>query len=173
MKTSSFLKVDDNIKVNWESANPILPKDVLGIETDTENCKLGDGVTAWNSLNYFVKGNTSSVVDNSLTWTGVGNNSFTAGNRGLVINHTSQATVQMYNIGNPQYSIVRYVAIGTGGLLITQKAGQQILFNTSATTVGTGGSLASTANYCAIELLCIEANTKWVVLSSVGTFTVT
>lgn len=34
------------------ASNPILAQGELGIETDTKKCKIGDGVTAWNSLPY-------------------------------------------------------------------------------------------------------------------------
>jgi parallel beta-helix repeat protein len=37
---------------NWTSANPILSKGEIGLETDTNKFKFGDGITAWNSLNY-------------------------------------------------------------------------------------------------------------------------
>lgn len=36
----------------WTSANPILLEGELAYETDTLNYKIGDGVTAWNSLSY-------------------------------------------------------------------------------------------------------------------------
>jgi len=36
----------------WNSANPILAAGEIGIETDTNTFKFGDGVTAWNSLDY-------------------------------------------------------------------------------------------------------------------------
>jgi len=36
----------------WTSDNTILAAGVLGFETDTGKYKLGDGVTAWNSLSY-------------------------------------------------------------------------------------------------------------------------
>jgi hypothetical protein len=34
--------------------NPVLPAGEIGIETDTNKIKIGNGVTAWNSLSYFV-----------------------------------------------------------------------------------------------------------------------
>lgn len=37
---------------NWTSVNPILIDGQQGFETDTLQWKLGDGVTAWNSLSY-------------------------------------------------------------------------------------------------------------------------
>lgn len=37
---------------NWASNNPILSEGELGLETDTQAYKIGDGVTAWASLPY-------------------------------------------------------------------------------------------------------------------------
>ena len=39
---------------NWSSANPVLSSGELGINLTTGQFKIGDGSTAWNSLNYFV-----------------------------------------------------------------------------------------------------------------------
>jgi hypothetical protein len=36
----------------WDAANPILAAGEIGIETDTNTFKFGDGATAWNSLDY-------------------------------------------------------------------------------------------------------------------------
>lgn len=36
----------------WTSANPTLAIGEMGIETDTDQFKIGDGTTAWNSLAY-------------------------------------------------------------------------------------------------------------------------
>jgi hypothetical protein len=36
----------------WDNANPTLAAGEIGIETDTNTFKFGDGVTAWNSLDY-------------------------------------------------------------------------------------------------------------------------
>lgn len=36
----------------WSAANPVLMADEIGIETDTDRTKQGDGITAWNSLPY-------------------------------------------------------------------------------------------------------------------------
>lgn len=38
---------------NWTSANPTLKAGEIGIETNTNKMKIGDGNTAWNSLSYF------------------------------------------------------------------------------------------------------------------------
>lgn len=44
---------------NWSSVNPILAQGELGLELDTARYKIGDGVTAWNTLSY---GSLSGVV---------------------------------------------------------------------------------------------------------------
>lgn len=37
---------------NWTSANPTLAQGESGLETDTGNIKMGDGLLPWNSLPY-------------------------------------------------------------------------------------------------------------------------
>ena len=54
---------------------------------------------------------------------------------------------------------------GAGGWKIAQNAGQVIRAGSSSTTVGVTGYLQSTNQYDSIELLCITANTDWVVLT--------
>ena len=36
----------------WTSANPVLAAGEMGIETDTDKFKIGDGSTAWSGLGY-------------------------------------------------------------------------------------------------------------------------
>lgn len=37
---------------NWTSQNPVLAEREMGLETDTDLYKIGDGITSWNSLQY-------------------------------------------------------------------------------------------------------------------------
>ena len=67
---------------------------------------------------------------------------------------------------------VRVAGMNTGLWKIAQGANQYIKFGNLSTTVGIGGSLASTQTYDAVELVCIEANKGWVVVSSIGNITV-
>lgn len=53
-----------------------------------------------------------------------------------------------------------------------QATGQQIHFGNIASTSGAGGSVSSTLQFDCIRLRCITANTIWVVVSSVGNFTI-
>lgn len=50
----------------WTSSNPILAVGEVGLETDTKFIKVGDGVTAWNSLAYGgIQGQVNTDVTNS------------------------------------------------------------------------------------------------------------
>lgn len=40
--------------VDWTTANPVLALGEIGIETDTNKAKYGDGFTAWNDLDYWI-----------------------------------------------------------------------------------------------------------------------
>lgn len=62
---------------------------------------------------------------------------------------------------------------GTGLFRIAQNAGQTIHFGARDTTPGAGGSATATRQYDNIELLCITANTDWVVRPGTeGDFTI-
>lgn len=69
--------------------------------------------------------------------------------------------------------VVSVVGISTQGWTIVQGVGQTIHMNSSSTTTGISGSLASTARYNAVTLICTTANTDWTVISSEGVLTVT
>ena len=50
------IKLRRDTATNWSSANPILALGEPGLETDTRKVKYGDGVTAWNTLQYAAGG---------------------------------------------------------------------------------------------------------------------
>jgi Major tropism determinant N-terminal domain len=81
MATKIQLRRD--LAANWEGTNPVLAQGEPGVELDTKKMKVGDGVTAWNSLEYvatdagentqqnmFVKFNALNN-DNWYKWSGV------------------------------------------------------------------------------------------------------
>jgi len=70
-------------------------------------------------------------------------------------------------------SVIRVVGKGAGGWLIAQNAGESIRWDESTvTTTGVGGSLASSDDYDSVEILCTTADVVWTVLSSKGNITV-
>lgn len=69
-------------------------------------------------------------------------------------------------------TIIRIAGASAGGWTIAQNNLQYINFGNLTTTVGVGGSLASTNQNDYVELLCISANTGWNVIGSIGMITV-
>jgi len=66
---------------------------------------------------------------------------------------------------------IEVVLDGSTRWIITQGAGQRIRLGNLATTTGAGGSITSTLQGDSIRLVCQTANTFWVAVSSVGSFT--
>jgi len=50
---ADLIQLRRDTKANWATANPVLAIGEPGCETDTRRWKIGDGSTAWNSLDYF------------------------------------------------------------------------------------------------------------------------
>lgn len=66
-------------------------------------------------------------------------------------------------------TIIEIVGQGAGGWIVTQGAGQQIIVGASASTLGAGGSIASTNRYDTVRFMCVTANNIFQVLSGVTT----
>lgn len=69
-------------------------------------------------------------------------------------------------------SIIEISGMGVGGWKVAQNALGVIRFGNKSTTVGIGGSLASSLQFDTLRLVCSVANNEWVVLSGVGNLTV-
>lgn len=90
---------------------------------------------------------------------------------GYIANNSSLVTITLpasASVGN----IIRVSGLGAGGWKVAQNSGQQIIFGNLATTPGTSGYIASQVQYDAVELLCVVANTTFLVISNVGNITV-
>lgn len=57
------LQVRNDTAANWTAANPTLLAGEIGVETDTERFKIGDGVTTWANLPAYTSENV--IVQNS------------------------------------------------------------------------------------------------------------
>lgn len=51
---------------NFRAVNPTLLEDEWALETDTNEVKIGDGVTAWNGLSYLLEGKPNMFVQNNV-----------------------------------------------------------------------------------------------------------
>ena len=71
----TYFRPRGDIKSNWELANPILKLREMGLEWETTvgvgkaKIKFGDGVTAWNNLNYAINVESSIQSDTKSNWT--------------------------------------------------------------------------------------------------------
>ncbi len=91
---------------NWTSANPTLSGGEMGVETDTLKFKLGNGATAWNSLNYYASPTLNDIGD--VTITSASNGDFLRWNGSAWINDAVDLATD--TIG----SFVQSLVAGTG-----------------------------------------------------------
>lgn len=96
-----------------------------------------------------------------------------ASNNGYVATNASMTTFTLPSSGANANSIIRLVGSSSGGWRIAQNAGQSIVCNDDATTVGvtgrvdTTGFTGATARSC-VELICTTANTTWQIINANG-----
>ena len=74
MPAQTVIKLRRGTAAQWTSANPVLGAGEVGIETDSQRSKYGDGVTAWATLPYPVA-DSSGVA--SVEWDAVLNKPLT------------------------------------------------------------------------------------------------
>lgn len=87
-------------KERWASINPILMEGEIGLETDTQHQKIGDGVNAWNNLEYTIgvgnisqtTGDSTNVVMSQKAVTDIVNSKFDATN---VVQEIGASTVKV------------------------------------------------------------------------------
>ena len=121
----------------WTSANPTLASGEVGVETDTNKQKIGDGTTAWNSLAYFNVNGISFGTTGLTPSTSTAGNVTVAGTLNVSNGGTGLTTIPAGNvvIGNGT-SALYGVAPGTAGNVLTSIGGVW----TSNAAVGGGGS---------------------------------
>jgi hypothetical protein len=103
-----------------------------------------------------------------LPWTEVTGTSQSASvNNGYIASNVALVTITLPTTA-PVGSVVEVAGKGAGLWSLAQNASEIVHFGSVNTTTGTGGSLTATNRYDSIKLVCIVADTEWLVLSSVG-----
>lgn len=184
---------DTNIDVG------ILPKGTGGLSI--RGATASGSVKLWNQANTFWSKIQGGAVASNLTWTwpvadgsagqvlqsnGSGVLSFTNNSSQSWIEQTTTPVTMAVNTGYissnaglvtlnvPATAAVGDVLMiagkGAGGWLVQMNTGQ--IANMLGSPTSSAGSLASTNRYDCIELLCVTANTTFVVRSSMGNITV-
>jgi hypothetical protein len=160
----------------------------------------GTGNTTFTAYSVLCAGTTATGTFQNVSGVGTSGQVLTSGGAsalptwqnpsgGLIVNQNSSSVTMaagnQYYINNGSTLVTltlpstaaqgdTYVIVGgsSGGWKVGQNSGQQIHLNSTATTTGTGGSLASTNQYNCINIKCITANTTFVVFDSNGSITV-
>jgi hypothetical protein len=141
----------------------------------------GVAVPAANNLNVVGGGATSTTgAGSTITITSTGGGM--VWNVISVVGPTSMSVDNGYiaNVASPSVcgltlpltsavgSVICVTGMNTGGWSIAQNAGQSIRLVDSVTTVGVGGSVASSAANASICMVCVVADTDWVGYSATG-----
>lgn len=119
----------------------------------------GTGVMIANAANSI----TISVTGSGMSWTEiVGTSQTMVADNGYVANNAGLVTLTLPTTA-AFGTVISVCGKGAGGWRIAQNANQSIRFGSSTTTVGVGGSLASTISANSIDILCTTANLVWTV----------
>lgn len=121
------------------------------------NLSAGPGVSISNGAGTITISGTGSGIG----WTEVtGTTQAMVADAGYVANNGSLVTLTLpVTAAFGQANTV--IGKGAGGWLIAQNSGQHIQIGSSSSTVGVGGSVASTNRFDSIEMICTTANTTW------------
>jgi hypothetical protein len=100
------------------------------------------------------------------SWTTVtGTTQAMLGNNGYITNNAGVVTLTL-----PASSVVGdeidIIGQGAGGWAIAQGAGQQVIIGNISSTLGVGGSVASTNRRDSLQIICTATNTEWTVLGA-------
>ena len=162
MATNNAINLSQSGITAYDGAGTFFGRTIQG--GSNVNVTNGDGVA----------GNPSISVSGIMSWVEVtGTSQSMAVQTGYVANNASLVTLTLPATAAIGDSL-RVLGKGAGGWKVGINATQQIIFGKLSSTVGTGGSLASTHQNDCIELRCITLGTAtvWEVASSVGNITV-
>lgn len=156
----------DTFALCWDTAN----KNMWVCTTS------GNAATSiWEKILTFIAGSGITITQSGATitiatngsgvaWTEVtGVTQAMAINSGYIASNVALVTLTLPTT-SAVGSVIYLVGKGAGGWAVAQNAGQTIHIGSSASTVGVGGSLASTNRYDSVQLVCTVADTEWTTL---------
>lgn len=145
------IQLRNDTAANWTSANPTLAVGEIGIETDTDLFKLGDGATAWTSLGY---GGVAGGFDSAQAIeTKSANYSLTSADAGKLILNSAAITITVEGIEVGKQ--VDFLQSGADTITFAAGAGVTLSSKGSALTTAAQGSPAS--------IKCVATDTYWLI----------
>jgi hypothetical protein len=132
--------------LEWSSTlpNPILAAGELGIETDTNQFKIGDGVLTWNALPYGGLQGPPGSFPGDATFSTL---------RVLDTLSTSSTFTRFISAGTAQLSSLQFVNPATGGLSNLYVEGGNLYYAGTQLNVGGGGSVGSNIGFSNVQVL--------------------
>lgn len=163
------------ITINSPAPNT-LAAEVQISTTSASSLITNNGVCHFNSGDFSIDANGFvSIISGGFKWNNVTSTSATmAAENGYQTNNAGLVTVTLPSTASSTFGdTIKIMGLGAGGWSIAQLAGQQIQVGSSGSTVGVGGSVASTNRYDAIELVYSTTSGLWRAVNFVGNLTVT
>jgi Major tropism determinant N-terminal domain len=141
MTAQKHQKVRRDLAATWTSINPVLYAGEYGYESDTTRYKVGDGVTAWNSLPYWSEIAQVKTISTT-TYT------LTQADNGFIILFTNAAgcTVTLPASG---------IVVGFITHLHQEGAGQVIVTAAGGVSTRTAIGLKTRTQYSSMSVMCI------------------
>lgn len=155
-----------------------------GLETLTGDAGGAVPIDALFNINLLGSGGvsvTGNPAANTLTFTGSGVgmnwnevhivNETMAPHNGYITNNVARVNLSL-PITCDFGSVFMIGGKGSGGWQIVQNAGQLVHFGNLTTTPGITGSISSTRAHDTCAIICVSADTEFLILTSLGNFTV-
>ncbi len=145
--------------------SPITPNGAGTITLTSNNGTILINGTSANSFDL-------SSIDGGFVWNNVTTTSATmVAENGYEANNAGLVTLTMPSIASSTFGdTIKVSGFGAGGWLIQCLSGQSINYGSSSTS--SGGSLASTNQFDAVEIFCSSTTSQWCVRNSEGNLTV-
>lgn len=155
------------VTVLAQATNGQLVVGSTGSDPSLATLTAGAGVTITNGAGSI------TLASGAIVWTAQAAGTSLLANQGFISTAGTAQNFPLPTASCPLGSLLELAGNGAGLVTITQAAGQSIRFGNSVSTVGAGGSVASSVVGDAIKVVCTVANTTFqVVTGSIGNWTV-
>lgn len=121
-----------------------------------------------SAINYLIN---TALSANAFVWDLISTDQVLVPKHGVVTNSGITTINLLLPAMCPVGSIIKVVRFN-GDFNITQNDGQVIWYGNASTTTGVDGYISPTGNNASVDLLCVTANTTFLVVNSQGAFSV-